>query len=583
MVETPAHAGRQQRIDDLCAAAIRALCGRADVHFRGQRLYAGARALAHAAPHLYPARDSDDFGSFRGAADGHALRLTHSDAALHVRLSPPGSVEPLLFDLLEQFRVESLAAPQLPGLRHNLRHCFEQWSLAYHHSGLNESARGILLYAAAQACRSRVSGEPPLAQTEELIDGTRGMISRRITHDLAGLRRQRHDQAAYAVHAQNIARIVGELMASRDDERGDDENEGVDARNDFRLLPEFDGRLNDGVSVAGSGAAPTRAAAAGGYRVFTRAYDREVHAATLVRRALLAEYRTHLDRRIAERGINLTRLARDLQTLLAMPVADGWDSGHEEGVIDGRRLAQLVSSPSERRLFRVDRQQPRADCRVTFLIDCSGSMKPHIEAVAIVTDVFARALEMAGAHSEILGFTTGAWSGGRAWRDWQRAGKPASPGRLNELCHLVFKDAATPWRRARPATAALLKPDLFREGVNGEAVDWACARMQAAPEFRHLLLVISDGSPMDSATHLANGPHYLDQHLRETIMRHEQSGQVAILGIGVGLDLSAYYRHSLGVDLATAQGNHVFNGILALLASGARHPHRHTASAAARH
>ncbi len=573
MVESGARAGRQQRIDDLCAAAIRALCGRADVHFRGQRLYAGARALPHAAPHLHPARDSDDFGSFRGAADGHALRLTHSDAVLHARLSPSGGVERLIFDLLEQFRVESLAAPQLPGLRHNLRHRFEQWSLAYHHSGLNESARGILLYAAAQACRSRVSGEPPLAQTEELIDGTRGMISRRITHDLAGLRRQRHDQAAYAMHALNITRIIGELMASRDDERGDGENEGVDARNDFRLLPELDSRLEDGFAVADTGTTHTRAAAAASYRVFTRAYDREVEAATLVRRAQLNEYRAHLDRRIAERGINLARLARDLQALLAVPVADGWDGGQEEGVIDGRRLAQLVSSPAERRLFRVDRQQPRADCRVTFLIDCSGSMKQHIEAVAIVTDNFARALEMAGAQSEILGFTTGAWNGGRAWRDWQRAGKPAFPGRLNERCHLVFKDAATSWRRARPAIAALLKPDPFREGIDGEAIEWACTRMQTATDVRHLLLVISDGSPMDSATHLANGPHYLDQHLRETVMRHEQSGPAAICGVGVGLDLSAYYRHSLGVDLTAAQGNHVFDGILALLAVCARHPH----------
>lgn len=578
MTELPARLRRQHRIEELCGASIRALCGEASLHFRGQRLYAGSRLLPHFAPHLHPALDSDDFDSFRGAADGLALRLTLSDAALHARLRPHDHGERLLFDLLEQFRVESLAAPHLPGLRHNLHHRFEQWSLAYHHAGLNESARGILLYATAQACRSRVSGEPPLALTEELIDGTRGMISRRITHDLAGLRRQRHDQAAYAVHALNIARIVGALMHSRDDERGDEAHEGVDARSDFSLLPERDGEADDGLAIAGAGKSRPLAAAANLYHVFTRAYDREVPAATLVRPALLAEYRERLDRRIAEQAINLNRLARDLKALLAVSTVDGWDSAQEVGVIDGRRLAQLISAPAERRLFRIDRQQPLADCVVTFLIDCSGSMKQHIEAVAVLVDVFARALEMAGASSEILGFTTNAWSGGRAWRDWLQAGRPAQPGRLNEQCHLVFKNADTTWRRARPGIAAVLKPDLLREGIDGEAVEWACARMQRRDEPRRWLFVVSDGSPMDSATHLANGTDYLDRHLRDVVMRHEQSGSVAVQGIGVGLDLRPYYRHSIAVDFSASPGNRVCTEILAMLANRARHPRGHATS-----
>jgi cobaltochelatase CobT len=192
-------------------------------------------------------------------------------------------------------------------------------------------------------------------------------------------------------------------------------------------------------------------------------------------------------------------------------------------------------------------------------------MKQHIESVAMLVDVFVRALEQAGADSEVLGFTTGAWNGGRAQRDWQRAGRPPHPGRLNERCHMVFKDADTPWRRARPGIAALLKSDLFREGIDGEAVDWACTRMALRGVNRRVLIVISDGSPMDSATALANDGHYLDQHLREVVARREQGGAVQICGVGVGLDLSPYYRRSQVLDLSGSASNEAFRDVVALI------------------
>jgi cobaltochelatase CobT len=193
-------------------------------------------------------------------------------------------------------------------------------------------------------------------------------------------------------------------------------------------------------------------------------------------------------------------------------------------------------------------------------------MKRHVEAVAMLVDVFVRALEQAGVASEVLGFTTGAWSGGRVQRDWQRAGRPRHPGRLNEVNHLVFKDADTPWRRARPDIAGLLKADLFREGIDGEAVDWACARLERRSEGRRLLVVVSDGSPMDSATELANDAHYLDHHLRDVVARREQGGQIEICAVGVELDLSAYYRRSRALDPGRPIGNDVFRDIAAMLA-----------------
>jgi cobaltochelatase CobT len=243
-----------------------------------------------------------------------------------------------------------------------------------------------------------------------------------------------------------------------------------------------------------------------------------------VRRALLRDYRERLDAFVARQGINVPRLARLFGALLARPQRDDWLFGEEDGRIDGRRLAQLVSSPAESRLFKRERSKAVADAAVTLLVDCSGSMKGLIEPVAALADILARSLDMVGVDCEVLGFTTGAWNGGRPYRDWMARGRPPAPGRLNESCHLVFKEAARNWRRSRAGIAALLKADLFREGIDGEAVDWACERLLAQDAGRRILIVVSDGCPMDSATTLANDAHYLDRHLREVVARREREG-----------------------------------------------------------
>jgi cobaltochelatase CobT len=573
MSEVQQLARRQQRVEELCAGAIRALSGQADLHFRGRRLHRGRQRLPLFAPHLHPAIESDDFASFRGAADGLALRLSLSDATLHARLCPNDPVERLVFELLEQMRVESLAPAALHGVAHNLRHRFEQWSLAFHRSRLTDSARGILLYTVAQVCRARVTGEPVLEETEDLMEATRAALSPAMGTDLAGLRRQRHDQAAYALHALGIARLVGEMLRSADAEEGA-ASEATDAEDSeraaFSLVMELDARIEEGIAAAVSGHSRTFEAAQQQYRVYTTAYDREVAATALARAEVLHEHRVQLDRLVAASGLNLARLARELKAILARPVHDGWDSAMEEGRIDGRRLAQLIASPTERRLFRSEHVTAEADCVLSFLIDCSGSMKQHIEVVATLVDVFARALEQAGVASELLGFTTGAWNGGRARSDWLKAGQPPQPGRLNEARHMIFKDADTRWRRARSGIAALLKGDLFREGIDGEAVDWAVARLEQRPETRKLLVVVSDGCPMDGATNLANDAYYLDNHLKQVLQRHERAGRIEVCALGVGLDLSPFYSRCQALELGTTAGPALLRDILQLLAHPAR-------------
>ena len=564
---TPALVRYQQQLDALCAATLRALSGQAQLHFRGRQIYRADHRLPSFAPHLHPQTQTDDARSFRGAADGVALRLRYSDSALHLRLKPVLPLARMVFDLLEQFRCASLVPDHLPGVRSNMLHRFDAWSLAFVRARLHESAQGILLLTVAQICHSRVTAEPVNESLTDLIEVTRFGLAPRIGAALAGLRRSRASQADYAEHALHIATTVAALVASEKEARAaprQDIPEEDDEDAWLQLWVDFESSEEGGFAVADAGRESSDAAFAP-YRVFTTAYDKEVRAVGLVRAELLQTYRENLDQQIADAGISVALLARQLQALLAKPHNDDWDSGQESGRIDGRRLAQLIASPTERRLFRTEHQEPLAHCAVGFLVDCSGSMKQHIPALSVMIDLLVRAMELAGVSSEVLGYTTGAWNGGRALRDWRKAGKPQDPGRLNELCHIVFKDNETPWGHARRDLAALLKPDIFRECIDGEALRWANQRLEQVTAERKILIVFSDGSPMDSATVLSNDPHYLDRDLQIAATQIERAGRIRLIGVGVGLDMSPFYQRSLVIDAVNFPLRRSLQDILKLL------------------
>jgi len=564
-------AKRQQRVEELCAANLRALTGEANLHYRGRQLHQGARRVPLHAPHLRVDTDEDDFAECRGSADAIALRLIHSDPTFHREFCPEaeGAIARLIFEWLEQMRVETLVRDDMPGMRHNVLQRFEHWSRDFYRAGLTEGKLGILLYTLAQVCWSRLTAQRVLEETEDFIESTRFKLASRIGIPLAGIRRYRFDQRQFAPHALEIARTISAMVVAEagdvDGENSQQTESDDETSHRLALLLDFEDGDGDAPALALSGESKVFADADQTYRAFSTIYDTEVDAKSLVREALLREYREKLDQRVAEQGVNIPRLARLLRAMLAKPADDGWLFGEEEGIIDGRRLAQLISSPAEHRVFRQNRYVPVADCLVSVLVDCSGSMKAHIEAVATLIDVLLRALEMAGVSSELLGFTTGAWNGGRAWKDWNRQGKPAHPGRLNEVCHMVFKSADRSWRRSRSGVAALLKADLFREGIDGEAVDWACNRMLARSEPRRILIVISDGCPNDAATGRANDAFYLDNHLKDVVARREREGAVEIMGLGVGLDLSPFYLNSLATDMTQALDNALLYEIVQLI------------------
>lgn len=554
---------------EMAAIVLRALSGEAGLHFRGDALYRADQHVVMPAPHLHPDARDAAVESFRGAGDGMALRLLNSDSGLHGRLRPDTPAGGLVFDILEQFRVEALVDAAMPGVRSNLSARFGQWADDFDASALIETELGLLVFAVAQVCRARITAEPVRPHLEDRIESTRVRLGPGLGPHLTALRRERFSQEKFAPHALAIAEAVEDLC-------GDLESRTPKPARPPARLPHFQlifDQDNDDeqIPTAGFGRSKALLSGRGAYQAFTTAYDRQLQATDMVRAELLRGYRQQLDDDIAGRGINIPRLGRALGTLLAVDQQDGWEDDALEGRLDGSRLVRLVTASGDRRVFRTDRIRRRAEARVTFLVDCSGSMKEHSPAVAGLVDVYARALELAGARCEVLGFTTAAWNGGRAARDWVRAGRPAYPGRLNEVRHLVFKDGATTWRRARPGIAALLKRDLFREGVDGEAVGWATSRLAGdgtgnGDADRRLLLVVSDGSPMDGATGLANDSRYLEHHLRDVVAAHEAAGSVEIFGVGVGLDLSPYYRRNVSLDLSDGVTPAVINQVLGLLA-----------------
>ena len=622
-----AHVRRQQRLDALCAATLRALSARREVHARGPHWYAGDSALPSFAPHLHPQAqvklheamqtqaaqieqrtpkdgrtalsaakglnaashvqspphawpqhiaslpDVATVVSFRGAADGIALRLRFSDAPLHRQLRPERAMARRVFDVLEQYRAESLVPAQWPGVRSNISARFKAWSHAFVTARLHESAQGMLLLTVAQIGRARVTAEPVDETLEDMLEATRFGLVPHIGHALAALRRSRHDQAPYAQHALAIAQVVADLAdgasqaAGQADKAAPDDKDEEDAW--LQIWVDFEAGEESGFASA-LDARDAQPDAVHSYRVFSTRYDREVHTTDLVRAAQLQELRSQLDESVRTSGVSAARLARRLQALLALPQIDGWESAQDSGYIDGSRLAQLVAKPDEHRVFRLPQRTPRADVALTLLLDCSGSMKQHMDKLAPLVDVLTRALDMAGVASEVLGYTTNTWNGGRVMRDWRRAGKPAQPGRLNELCHMVFKDSGQPWRRSKPGLAALLKADMFRECVDGEALRWAAERLRAQDAQRRILVVFSDGSPMDGATVLANDAHYLDRDLQHSARQLEREGVINLCAVGLGLDLSAYFARSAVLDLQNQTVSHAMGDVLGLLARARR-------------
>jgi cobaltochelatase CobT len=563
----------QQQVEELCGATIRAVSGEKNFRFRGRRPEINGQSSGIRAPHLQPDLTKDDYQSFRGAADGIALRLKHSNIELHQQLNPESAVGQVIFELLEQLRVESLVSQDHPGAKANLNHRYQQWCSDFSHSEMIENQVGLLVYTIAQVVWARLNRHAVSEATEDLIEPQRMMLAPHIGGYLLGMRNNPNNQQLFADNALGIVTFIDEIvtaMADSKEEKDQDSKEKIekamagfslilypeanpDAQSPGNSKPNYKNEYNKLVEQLAS------------YKIFSTANDRIIDAEKLILPHQSKKLRAEQDKLIAGQGVNVPRLARDWTKILAAPRRDGWNFGEEEGYIDARRLTKLVTSPDFRQLFKNERHQPHNNCLVTFLIDNSGSMKEHISSIAMLVELMTKSLELAGASTEILGFTTRSWQGGKAFKQWRGRGALPNPGRLAELEHIIYKDAATPLKRARHNIVALLKSELFREGIDGEALLWAAARMHQRPEPRRILIVLSDGCPMETATNQANEPGYLDSHLRQVCAMLEARADIELYALGFGLDLSSYYRHSLALDLPQTLENGVFKEILQMI------------------
>jgi cobaltochelatase CobT len=520
----------------------------------------------------------------RGAADSAALRLRHHDPRLHNSLAPVDSEARAVFDALETARVEALGARSWRGVRANLAELVESRVRTDSIVRARNSDEVPLATAVGLIARERLTGEAPPQAAEPGLGLVRPWIEEKASAELDALALTLDDQAAFAKLSRqlledlDLAAALDESGEAPEDEGEDqgDESVGDDGEEEGESAPEggdvemraqatdeeesqaldeegSDEDLADGEDASDSGL-PGRSrrnwdlSPATDYKAFTSRFDETIAAGELCDEAELNRLRTYLDQQIGGLHTIVTRLANRLQRRLMAQQARSWEFDQEEGLLDAARLARVVVSPIHSLSYKVERETQFRDTIVSLLIDNSGSMRGRPIAIAAVcADILARTLERVGVASEILGFTTRAWKGGQSREAWLAAARPPKPGRLNDLRHIVYKRADEPYRHARRNLGLMMREGLLKENIDGEALLWAHQRLIARPEERRILMVISDGAPVDDSTASANGGTYLERHLRQAISWIELKSPVELVAIGIGHDVTRYYRRAVTI------------------------------------
>jgi cobaltochelatase CobT len=528
----------------------------------------------------------------RGLGDSMALRKACHDARIHATMSPQGADARAIFDAVEQARVEAIGSNRMQGMAQNLTTMLTEKYAKANFGAISRQADAPLEEAVALIVRERLTGQAPPASAGQVLDLWRGFIEDKAGSDMGGLNAAINDQQAFArvvrnmLSSMNVAEQYGEDESEPDDsetpedenqprsdeqeennaqeEAGDDaapadENETSDDQMDEGEmdgaeisdddLVEDDG---DDTETPGEVRRPnhpfTDFNEKVDYTVFTEEFDEMITAEELCDEAELDRLRAFLDKQLAHLQGAVGRLANRLQRRLMAQQNRAWEFDLEEGYLDSARLQRIIIDPMQPLSFKREKDTTFRDTVVTLLIDNSGSMRGRpITVAATCADILARTLERCGVKVEILGFTTKAWKGGQSREKWLGSGKPQAPGRLNDLRHIVYKAADAPWRRARRNLGLMMREGLLKENIDGEALIWAHNRLLARPEQRRILMMISDGAPVDDSTLSVNPGNYLERHLRAVIDQIEMRSPVELLAIGIGHDVTRYYRRAVTI------------------------------------
>jgi cobaltochelatase CobT len=561
---------------------------------------------------------AQDVARLRGEADGAALRLRHHNVKLHQRLAPRGEVAEAIFGTLEQVRVEALGAQRMLGVAANLasaRAARNRRTPGSPGDAQADLAAALELYAQ----ESLLGFNLPREQRAQL-DDWRPWLESRTGQDWNDLRAQLAHQEAFGLRVRELlahlglAEDLGEEPEEPDPEQGEAEEEeqqrsedaqGEGAAASERAPSEADAsasaddaaetgpseRLDE---AAGHGADDHEGSDApfqtpqyippGGealaYRVFTTRFDEMVEASELCSTVELGRLRAQLDQQLNRFQGMIGRMANRLQRRLMAQQTRSWEFDLDEGLLDTARLTRVVVNPEQPLSYKLEKDAEFRDTVVSLLIDNSGSMRGRpIAVAAMCADILARTLERCGVKVEILGFTTRSWKGGQSREQWLREGKRPNPGRLNDLRHIVYKAADSPWRRARRNLGLMLREGLLKENIDGEAILWAHQRVLGRPEQRRILMVISDGAPVDDSTLSANPGNYLEQHLRKVIDWIEQRSPVELLAIGIGHDVTRYYRRAVTISDPEQLGGAMLGELSALFDLERQPPRQRTRAA----
>jgi len=534
-----------------------------------------------------PARDlpPEEAAQLRGAADSLALRLRYHDDGVHAKRVPGSPLARAVFEGLEQARVEALGARRMAGVAANLTAMLDEQYRRQGFERVTERTESTMAEAVRLLTREALTHEPPPPAAAGVVDLWRPWLEGKIGRDIAELDRAILDQDSYARATRRLIQDLDLDLGDIDDSSSDDnQSEGEEAEGENQsegesasagAQPSPDGSPADSADAdadqdgeadaegemmpGASDDDPGRPGRPGVmprgrpdesaiYRAFSMTADEVVDADKLCDSDELGRLRHLLDQQLSHLQSVIARLANRLQRRLLAKQTRAWEFDLEEGILDAARLSRVVTNPILPLSYKRERETEFRDTVVSLLIDNSGSMRGRpITVAAMSADILARTLERCGVKVEILGFTTRAWKGGQAREKWIAAGKPANPGRLNDLRHIVYKPADAPWRRARRNLGLMLREGILKENIDGEALTWAHNRLLGRPEERRILMVISDGAPVDDSTLSVNPGNYLEKHLREVIHEVERMGVVELTAIGIGHDVTRYYRRAVTI------------------------------------
>jgi cobaltochelatase CobT len=526
----------------------------------------------------------------RGHADSLALKLACHDPAVHRKLIPGGQQARAVFDAVEQARVEAIGARRMTGVAKNLAAMLDDKFHRGKFDDITDRADAPIEEAIAMMVRERLTGEPPPPAAKKLVDLWRPLIEDKASRGLDRLERLVEDQRRFgdAIHDLLDSLDMGEdRNADAEDEEGEegdeerrqedsgDEGESADSDELQRMsLEEAEGTSEETQDAAAealdapstemtddadmgdseSPAEPWRPRGAGNeyrgpeYHPFVSKFDEEIAAEDLCEAEELDRLRGYLDKQLSHLQGVVARLANRLQRRLMAQQNRAWEFDLDEGMLDPARLSRIIVDPMHPLSFKREKDTNFRDTVVTLLLDNSGSMRGRpITVAATCADILARTLERCGVKVEILGFTTRAWKGGQSREAWLAAGKPANPGRLNDLRHIIYKSADAPWRRARKNLGLMMREGLLKENIDGEALNWAYRRLLGRTEQRRILMMISDGAPVDDSTLSVNPGNYLERHLRYIIDEIETRSPVELIAIGIGHDVTRYYRRAVTI------------------------------------